>query len=192
MVRNFPGKVPASQQIRRHLRCFRPWDLARVVFGFTPLAGEPDWLGDELPADKLIAYPRMGEDGLLLFLFSSNFEMGTWERENLWAGQLLLSLTSCWFRVWPSTRPARGLVGVRDSTTMACGEPVGAIARHLLHVSDTGESSLRSPRCASGGDFNRGRSPSARGGGNVTRPAAAGSRPSRRLPLNRRRHGAGE
>jgi 5-formyltetrahydrofolate cyclo-ligase len=78
IVRDFPAKAAASQQIREHLRRFSSWKSARVVFCFTPLAGEPDWLGEELPADKLLAYPKIGEDGMLLFLFGTDFAIGAW------------------------------------------------------------------------------------------------------------------
>ena len=78
VVRDFSEKVPASQHIREHLRRLSSWKSARVVFCFTPMAGEPDWLGEELPEDKLLAYPRIGEDGMPLFVFASDFSTGAW------------------------------------------------------------------------------------------------------------------
>jgi 5-formyltetrahydrofolate cyclo-ligase len=78
MLRNLPEKATASQRIRQHLRNSPLWSSAGVVFGFAPLPGEPDWLGEDLPANKLLAYPRIGEDGMLVFLFASDFAIGAW------------------------------------------------------------------------------------------------------------------
>jgi 5-formyltetrahydrofolate cyclo-ligase len=75
MVGSLPERALASQKIRQHLRDFPAWESARVVFGFTPLAGEPDWLGGDLPADKRIAYPRI-EEGEMRFVFSAEFAIG--------------------------------------------------------------------------------------------------------------------
>lgn len=75
MVRGFPEKALASQKIRCHLREFPVWTTAQIVFGFLPLPGEPDWLGEEFPADKLIAYPRIEGDEMQ-FVFSVDFEAG--------------------------------------------------------------------------------------------------------------------
>lgn len=76
LVRSIPEKATASQRIRQHLRSSTVWKSAAVVFGFAPLPGEPDWLGEDLPADKRVAYPRIAEDGMLVFLFASSFEIG--------------------------------------------------------------------------------------------------------------------
>ena len=76
-VRNVSGKASASQQIRHHLRNSAAWEAARVVFGFVALPGEPDWLGEDLPADKILAFPRISENGTLLFFSGSTFEAGT-------------------------------------------------------------------------------------------------------------------
>ena len=75
MVRDFPEKALASQGIRRHLREFPVFANAQMVFGFLPLRGEPDWLGEEFPAEKLIAYPRIDGDEMQ-FVFSVDFEVG--------------------------------------------------------------------------------------------------------------------
>lgn len=75
MVRSFSERPLASQKIREHLCDFPLWKSARVVCAFTPLPGEPDWLGGDLWADKLLAYPRIGEGGMTFF-FSSDFEIG--------------------------------------------------------------------------------------------------------------------
>jgi 5-formyltetrahydrofolate cyclo-ligase len=78
IVGSLSEKASASQQIRRHLQNFPPWESARIVFGFTPLPGEPDWLGGDPPADKLVAYPKSGEDGMLVFFFATEFAIGAW------------------------------------------------------------------------------------------------------------------
>ena len=57
-VRNAAGKALASQLIRRHLENSAIWEGAQVVFGFIALPGEPDWLGDYSPGNKLIAFPQ--------------------------------------------------------------------------------------------------------------------------------------
>jgi 5-formyltetrahydrofolate cyclo-ligase len=75
-VRSVAGRVSASEQIRHHLRNSAPWKAAGVVFGFVALPGEPDWLGEDLPADKLLAFPRISENGMLLFYSGSTFEAG--------------------------------------------------------------------------------------------------------------------
>lgn len=73
-VRNTAGRDSASERIRYHLRNSPVWEAARVVFGFVALSGEPDWLGDDVPADKLLAFPRVSENGVLLFFSGSTFE----------------------------------------------------------------------------------------------------------------------
>jgi 5-formyltetrahydrofolate cyclo-ligase len=75
-VRNAAGKALASQLIRRHLENSAIWEGAQVVFGFIALPGEPDWLGDYSPGNKLIAFPRIGEQGTLSFHCSTAFEVG--------------------------------------------------------------------------------------------------------------------
>ena len=55
-MRSIAGKASASEQIRHHLRKSAAWQAARVVFGFVALPGEPDWLGEDLPADKILAF----------------------------------------------------------------------------------------------------------------------------------------
>ncbi|HET7238503.1 MAG TPA: hypothetical protein VFI76_05730, partial [Terrimicrobiaceae bacterium] len=75
MVQGVPEKALASQKIRRHLEEFPVWTTARIVFGFLPLPGEPDWLGSEIPADKRVAYPRI-EGGEMRFIFSPDFAVG--------------------------------------------------------------------------------------------------------------------
>jgi len=76
VVRSIAEKASASQRIRHHLRSSELWKSTRVVFGFAPLPGEPDWLGEDLPAHKLLAYPRIAEDRMLFFFIASTFEVG--------------------------------------------------------------------------------------------------------------------
>lgn len=75
LVRRLPERAAASQKIRQHLRDFPAWESARVVLGFTPLPGEPDWLSGDFPAGKRIAYPRI-EEGGMRFVFSAQFAIG--------------------------------------------------------------------------------------------------------------------
>ncbi len=75
-VRGFSEKSFASKNLRQHLHSFFLWKSAKVIFGFTPLPGEPDWMGGELPPEKVFAYPRVREDGMLVFLSASEFQMG--------------------------------------------------------------------------------------------------------------------
>ena len=75
-VRSLPEKSVASMMLRQHLHNFVLWKSAKVVFGFTSLPGEPDWLGGDLPPEKILAYPRAGDDGMLAFLLASEFETG--------------------------------------------------------------------------------------------------------------------
>ncbi|HEY5812215.1 MAG TPA: 5-formyltetrahydrofolate cyclo-ligase [Terrimicrobiaceae bacterium] len=77
LVRCIPSKATASQRLRQHLLSSTYWNSAAVVFGFAPLAGEPDWLGDQALKDKLLAYPKIGDDGRLLFLVATSFERGS-------------------------------------------------------------------------------------------------------------------
>ena len=66
-VRNVAGQASASEDIRNHLRNSATWKAAKVVFGFVALPGEPDWLGEDFPPDKLLAFPRISENGMLFF-----------------------------------------------------------------------------------------------------------------------------
>jgi 5-formyltetrahydrofolate cyclo-ligase len=76
LVRGIEGIASRSQKVRHHLRNSDLWEAARVVFGFVALPGEPDWLGEQLPPDKLIAFPRIGEIGALSFHSASAFKIG--------------------------------------------------------------------------------------------------------------------
>jgi 5-formyltetrahydrofolate cyclo-ligase len=76
VVRSLVGKVSASQRIRRHLWNSAAWEAAGVIFGFVALPGEPDWLGGQIPSGKLIAFPRVGENGVLSFYSASAFNVG--------------------------------------------------------------------------------------------------------------------
>ncbi len=73
--RDSAARASASEQIRHHLRKAEIWKAARVVFGFVALPSEPDWLG-EGPVDKLLAFPRILDNGALLFFSGTVFEAG--------------------------------------------------------------------------------------------------------------------
>ena len=75
-VRNLAVKASASKRIRHHLHNSAPWQTARTIFGFLALSGEPDWLGENLPSDKLLAFPKVSEDGKLEFFSGSTFQTG--------------------------------------------------------------------------------------------------------------------
>jgi 5-formyltetrahydrofolate cyclo-ligase len=75
-VRNLRLKSSASERIRHHLHNSAPWQTAEVVFGFLAMAGEPDWLGENLPSDKLLAFPKVSKDGMLEFFSGSTFQKG--------------------------------------------------------------------------------------------------------------------
>ncbi len=75
-LRSFPEKSVASRKLREHLHNFFLWKAAKIVFGFRGLPEEPDWMGGELPPEKIFAYPRAGDDGTLVFLLASEFETG--------------------------------------------------------------------------------------------------------------------
>jgi 5-formyltetrahydrofolate cyclo-ligase len=75
-VRGFSEKSLASKRLRQHLHSLSLWKSAKVVFGFTSLPGEPDWMGGELPPEKIFAYPRAGDDGTLVFLLAAEFQTG--------------------------------------------------------------------------------------------------------------------
>jgi 5-formyltetrahydrofolate cyclo-ligase len=76
-VPGIEGAALRSHKIRQYLWNAALWETARVVFGFVALPGEPDWLGEHLPAEKLIAFPRIGENGELSFHSASAFKIGT-------------------------------------------------------------------------------------------------------------------
>jgi 5-formyltetrahydrofolate cyclo-ligase len=75
-VSSLPERSFASKKLRQHLHRFSLWKSAKVVFGFTPLREEPDWMGEDLPVEKIFAYPRAGDDGTLVFLLASEFQTG--------------------------------------------------------------------------------------------------------------------
>ncbi|MEX1119977.1 MAG: 5-formyltetrahydrofolate cyclo-ligase [Terrimicrobiaceae bacterium] len=51
--------LEGSVAIRSHLEQFSAFQAASVVYGFAPLPGEPDWILDALPPDKVYAFPRV-------------------------------------------------------------------------------------------------------------------------------------
>lgn len=62
----FGEKSAASVSIRTRLREAAGWKSARVIYGFAPLAPEPDWLGEGAEG-KTLAFPRMENDALQFF-----------------------------------------------------------------------------------------------------------------------------
>lgn len=54
---SLPGKSAASARLRTVLDSCPIWQSARVVYGFWPLASEPDWLGSGSVGDKVLAFP---------------------------------------------------------------------------------------------------------------------------------------
>ena len=64
----FEGKPAASQALRQALFSSRLWKNARVVYGFSPIPSEPDWLGAPPPADKVLAFPRMDGEEIDFFV----------------------------------------------------------------------------------------------------------------------------
>ncbi len=60
------GQSPASVSIRTRLRDVAGWKSASVIYGFAPLALEPDWLGEGAEG-KTLAFPRMENDALQFF-----------------------------------------------------------------------------------------------------------------------------
>lgn len=67
-LRDFSGKSAASTSLREQLRESLLWTAAQVVYGFAPLASEPDWLGTDFPAGRIIAFPRTSPGGLEFFV----------------------------------------------------------------------------------------------------------------------------
>ncbi len=70
----FGEKSAASAAIRARLRSLAAWESARVIYGFAPLAVEPDWL-HEGAEEKTLAYPRV-ENGVMHFLIGGTLETG--------------------------------------------------------------------------------------------------------------------
>jgi 5-formyltetrahydrofolate cyclo-ligase len=91
-VKRSAVKALASQHIRNHLRNSEFWKRAEIIFGYVALAGEPDWLGEHIPDDKLIAYPRVEENGMLSFFYSGGeFALGALGVKHPVGGTLALS-----------------------------------------------------------------------------------------------------
>jgi len=64
VLKAFSGKAAAAVRLRAALVSSPAWRAARVVYGFRPLASEPDWLGDRPENDKVLAFPTTDETGL--------------------------------------------------------------------------------------------------------------------------------
>jgi len=63
----FDGRGDASKVIRCYLRESRSWKEAKVIYGFSPLAHEPDWLGSDWPQEKILAFPRIQGSEMAFF-----------------------------------------------------------------------------------------------------------------------------
>lgn len=59
------GKPAASAQIRAVLQGSDLWKAAAVIYGYSPLASEPDWRGEIWPPDKTLAFPLVTAGGLV-------------------------------------------------------------------------------------------------------------------------------
>lgn len=75
-LRSFPQKDAASQAIREHLFSLPAWRAASVIYGYVPMALEPDWLSPTWPEGKTLAFPRTGPDGGMQFFCSQEFRIG--------------------------------------------------------------------------------------------------------------------
>jgi 5-formyltetrahydrofolate cyclo-ligase len=64
----FPRHEAASERIRRLLRALPDWQTARVIYGFSPLASEPDWIGPEDSEEKIVAFPKVVADRMQYFV----------------------------------------------------------------------------------------------------------------------------
>jgi hypothetical protein len=155
MMRSVAGKASASEQIRHHLRKSAAWQAARVVFGFVALPGEPDWLGEDLPVDKQIAFPRIAENGMLLFFSGSTFEIGALGVVEPVGGTAASSPDLV--IVPPAFDPTeRAWKRERILRQVARGQPSSESTGCLFQVSDSGKRSLGAPRCACWRDSDRG------------------------------------
>jgi len=70
----FTGKAAVSAKIRDYLFASPIWWDARIIYGFSPLASEPEWLAGG-GGEKTLAFPRM-ENGALHFISGGILETG--------------------------------------------------------------------------------------------------------------------
>ena len=73
----FDGRAAASEKIQRLLREAKTWREAKVIYGFSPLPVEPDWLGCDWPPDKTLAFPRICGHEMAFFTASSPAQLLT-------------------------------------------------------------------------------------------------------------------
>ncbi len=78
-LRGFPQKDIASQAIRGFLFSLPAWQSASVVYGYVPMASEPNWLSPAWPEGKTLAFPRTDEAGGMQFFCSREFRIGPWK-----------------------------------------------------------------------------------------------------------------
>lgn len=75
VLAGFSERPAASARLRSALFSCPAWRSARVVYGFWPLASEPDWLGSGGIPDKVLAFPVT--DGVdLRFVTGGTMEPG--------------------------------------------------------------------------------------------------------------------
>lgn len=63
----FADKAAASEKIAALLRATLQWQAARVVYGFSPLLSEPDWIVHSGDDGKVFAFPKVEENGMRFF-----------------------------------------------------------------------------------------------------------------------------
>jgi len=78
-LRGFAQKDLASPVIREFLFSLPAWQMASVVYGYVPMASEPDWLAPAWPEGKTLAFPRTDEAGSMQFFCSREFQIGPWK-----------------------------------------------------------------------------------------------------------------
>ena len=67
-LRLHEGRAEASKVLSGRLRALECWSAAGVIYGFSPLASEPDWKSGMADVGKVIAYPRISGADLLFFV----------------------------------------------------------------------------------------------------------------------------
>lgn len=78
-LRGFLQKAVASRAIREMLFALPTWQSASVIYGYIPMASEPDWLAPDWPEGKTLAFPRTDEAGGMQFFCSRAFQIGPWK-----------------------------------------------------------------------------------------------------------------
>lgn len=78
-LREMPARAAHSEALRSALLATEAWRAARVIYGFIPMSSEPDWQADLWPPEKILAFPRTEENGLMRFFCSREFRIGPWK-----------------------------------------------------------------------------------------------------------------